>query len=377
MGDPAMDRRLVATSQPDATRKSRLCNGTTLSHVSRRLVFTGVVSATLASAAFVTVAFECPVAAVADENLLGLPQPLDPAKPGAVMLHGGGRISNDTFEKFIELAGGREARIVFVPSAGYRVDSYEDEAAFLRAVGYRYSSWAALPAKGKVRDFRFLYTDDPADSEKPEFTRALEAATGVWFSGGFQSRLNERYVGAPNTQTRFQRELRAVVERGGIVGGTSAGMAAMPQVMTLWEDRVMVTSPASAVAAHGLGLLTKAIVEQHFDARGGRLERFTGLLRDNSQLDKLADRRGAGEQMIGLAVEEHTALIAKQDQLDVVGERRAHVFFKGQASKTLSWHELEAGDVARLKRDVPERRQAEFQLVFDVGTPPSDAAAAK
>jgi cyanophycinase len=316
--------------------------------------------------------------ASADDNLLGLPEPLDEKRPGAVMLHGGGRLSDDTFDRFLELAGGRDARIIFVPSAGYRVDSYVDEPEFLRVVRTRYSSWAALPGLGKVKDFRFVYTDNPADAENADFVKPLENATGVWFSGGFQSRLSERYVGRYPNETRFQKALRSVVARGGVVGGTSAGMAAMPLVITLWEDRVLQTSPAAAVAGYGFGLLTRTIVEQHFDARGGRLERFTGLLRDNARLDALAGERGVGEKMIGLAVEEHTAVIAQVDQLEVRGENRAHVFFKTHGGRTVTWHEMASGDSAKLKCDVPEqRRDPEFQLVFDPGTPPSNASAAK
>jgi cyanophycinase-like exopeptidase len=37
-------------------------------------------------------------------------------------------------------------------------------------------------------------------------------------------------------------------------------------------DRSRVDGPLSAVAVHGLGLITGAIVEQHFDGRGGRLD---------------------------------------------------------------------------------------------------------
>src|SRR5256885_2260695 len=78
--------------------------------------------------------------------------------------------------------------------------------------------------------------------------------------------------------------LRAVLARGGGVGGTRAGMAALPRIMTLYQRRRRAGAPLSVVAAHGLGLLDDAIVEQHFDSRTGRLERFTGLLRDSAQL---------------------------------------------------------------------------------------------
>lgn len=288
--------------------------------------------------------------AKADENLLGLPTPRDPARPGAVVLHGGGRITEEQFDRFIELAGGKQARIVVVPSAGYRLGDYPSEQSYLTTIRYRYSSWVELPARGRVQSFQFLYTDDPAKADDPAFVRSLETATGVWFAGGYQGRLNYRFVGEFPRQTRFQTLLRQVVERGGVVGGTSAGMAAMPVVMTMWQDRDYVDGPTTAVAAHGLGILSRTIVEQHFDTRGGRLERFTSLLRDSAQLDTLSGQRGVGARMVGLAVEEGTAVIAQGDRLQVLGDADAHVFIKSHVGRAITWHELGPGDTAQLRQ---------------------------
>lgn len=297
------------------------------------------------------------------QDLLGMPTPRDPNQPGSVVLHGGGVITSDVFDRFIELAGGKNARIVFVPCAGYRRDWYDTDEEFLGALSSRYSSWVALPRQGRVRSFQFLYTDDPEDAESEAFVKPLETATGVWFSGGYQSRLNWRFVGNYPQQTRFQQVLRTVLERGGSVGGTSAGTAAIPEIMTMWDERSDSDSPATAYAAHGLGLLTKAIVEQHFDARSGRLERFTGLLRDNTQLDTLAGRRGAGEQMIGLAIEERTALVARGNQLQVLGSGTAHVFVKSRMGRTTSWTELTPGETAWLTRNARGATAIAFEEV--------------
>lgn len=289
--------------------------------------------------------------ASADDTVLGLPAPRNAERPGAVVLHGGGRISEDVFERFIELAGGKEARIVFVPSAGWRPSDYQNEGAFLEVMRSRFSSWVALGTSKRVKQFQFLYTDSPRAAESEVFVRPLETATGVWFSGGDQSRLNYRFVGHFPNQTKFQIALRQVLERGGVVGGTSAGTAAIPEVMTLWQEHEDFDAPATAVAAHGLGVLNRAIVEQHFDARGGRLERFTGLLRDNDRLDRLTGREGVGAKMLGLAVEERSALVIRGDRLQVLGDGNAHVFAKSNQGKTLTWHELSSGEAAELKRD--------------------------
>jgi len=287
----------------------------------------------------------------AQDSLLGLPTPRDPGQPGSILLHGGGAVTDDAFDRFVELAGGKNARLVFVPCVGFRREWYSSDETFLAAVGTRYGSWPSLARNGRIRSFQFLFTDDPADADNAEFTRPLETATGVWFSGGLQSRLNYRFVGNFPEQTRFQKLLRGVLERGGAVGGTSAGMAAIPEVMTFSEDRTYTAAPVTAVPAHGLGLMTRAIVEQHFADRNGRLERFTGLLRDSKQLDELAGRRGAGDQMIGLGVEEHTGLVVRGNQLQVVGTGAVHVFLKSRFGRTMTWTEMTPGETAFLTRN--------------------------
>jgi cyanophycinase len=287
----------------------------------------------------------------ADDNILGLPAPHDASKPGAVMLHGGGRLMNNTFDRFHELAGGKKAHIVLIPSAGYRRSDYDTQKEFIDALKRRFSGWTRLETSGQVAKFEFLHTDDPKQADDAQFVRPLASATGVWFCGGAQDRLNYRYVGNYPRQTRFQAALREVVARGGIVGGTSAGTAAMPEIMTLDQDRNRADGPMSVVAAHGLGLFNGAIVEQHFEERCGRLERFTGLLRDSQRLDRLAGRNGVGVRMVGLAVETSTALVLRSDHLEVVGAANAHVFIKSPDERTITWPTLKSGDKVSLKRD--------------------------
>jgi cyanophycinase len=308
----------------------------------------------------------------AEEMLLGLPAPRDAQKPGAIMLHGGGSISDDTFERFIALAGGKNARIVLVPSAGYRVGDYRTERELREALYRRFGSWSSLARTGRIQDFQFLYTDDPRAADDEAFIKPLETATGVWFSGGYQSRLNYRYVGVFPQQTKFQNALREIVARGGIVGGTSVGTAIMPEIITMMDEREHETAPATAVTAHGFGLLTRAIVEQHFDARGGRLERFAGLLRDHTRLDELADRPHAGEHMSGIAVEERTAFIAQGNRVEVLGRGHAHLFLKSNAGRTITWHELVPGDTLQLVRDVQGRGVALREQVQVSASAPQD-----
>jgi cyanophycinase len=51
-------------------------------------------------------------------------------------------------------------------------------------------------------------------------------STAVWFEGGLESRLVDAYLG-----TRTEKEIRAVLDRGGLIAGTSAGATIQGSVL--------------------------------------------------------------------------------------------------------------------------------------------------
>jgi cyanophycinase len=297
----------------------------------------------------------CFAGSVVADNIRELPIPDELHQPGSIMLHGGERLTIEAFDCFVNLAGGPEAKIVLIPSAGYRTSDYDSLERFTSVINRNFRPWTQLPSRGKASSVEVLHTDDPRDANDEAFVQPLTKATGVWFSGGDQMQLAYRYVGSFPYQTRIQVALRGVLERGGVVGGTSAGMAALPEVMTVTETAYR-GSPSQAVVAHGLGLLTNAIVEQHFDGRSGRFERFAGLLRDDERLDIMTGRDGAGARMLGFAVEERTALVLQSNRLSVVGNGSAHVFIKSLEQPQIAWHTLRPQSNALLKYD--QRGQA-------------------
>ena len=139
-----------------------------------------------------------------------------------------------------------------------------------------------------------LHTRSRAKADEPGFTRPLEEATGVWFSGGDQSRVTEAYLG-----TAVERALHAVLERGGVIGGTSAGAAIMSRVMiTGGQDK--------ATVGTGFGFLPGAVVNQHA-LRRSRINRLLGVLADHPDL-------------VGVAIDESTALVVRQGRWQVMGD---------------------------------------------------------
>jgi cyanophycinase len=119
------------------------------------------------------------------------------------MIVGGGSMAG-LWPVFLELAGGKDAEIVVIPTANETVTA-ED-----RVVG----ALLALGAKRVVQ----LHTRDRVVADTEEFVAPLRAARGVWLSGGRQWRLADAYL-----NTRTLREMVVLLERGGVVGGSSAG----------------------------------------------------------------------------------------------------------------------------------------------------------
>jgi cyanophycinase len=208
---------------------------------------------------------------------------LEAAGPrGALVICGGGRLPEAVLNRFVELAGGAEARIVVIPTAGSDT-----------AIRFAVASLDRWRARGPAA-VQMLHTRSRAEANDPVFLQPLAEATGVWFSGGDQSRLSDSYV-----DTAVEAHLKALVERGGVVGGTSAGAAIM--------TRVMITGGrTTATQGRGLDLLPGAVVDQHFLKRN-RLGRMLGLLAEHPGL-------------AGFGIDESTALVLQGERLSVIGD---------------------------------------------------------
>ena len=292
----------------------------------------------------------------AADNPFGLPLPRVEDRLGAVMLHGGGRGLNDEIRReFVRLAGGTRARIVLMPSDmcqrgkdadgnplpdGESVADYERRLSTPR----EYGRWAALRDTGQVADFQFIYRDESNDRAGDNFYSLLEQATGVWLPAYDQTWLpNEFAAEYPKRVSRFQSALREMVARGGVVGGLGGGMASLPETM-IAGDAPLERGWVQADLSFGLALFSGAVVDQNFDAREGRLERLTDLLRNGPRLDRLRGAPGVERRTIGLGVERQTAMILQGNAIRVIGEGRGHVFLKSNGDRTITWRTLAAGD---------------------------------
>ena len=176
---------------------------------------------------------------------------------GTLLIVGGGPAPAEIPRRFVELAGGRGARIVVFPMASADSGTGPAKVAELRALGADAVSLAL--------------TRDAALRE--ESARLLDGVTGIWFSGGDQNRLTRALAGTP-----VERAIHARYRAGAVIGGTSAGAAVMSARMITGDERRpggarpprdssdawLTIERDNVVTAPGFGLLPGVIVDQHF-----------------------------------------------------------------------------------------------------------------
>lgn len=180
---------------------------------------------------------------------------------GSLLLAGGGTTTAATVRLLAALAGGEQAVVVVLPHT--QADT--------RGAGQR-SVWL-LHRYGLPRA-RSLDDDDPS-----RLARALSEAMGVWIPGGDQNRFMQR-VGR---HREVQQALRAVLLRGGVVGGTSAGASLLGAWMPTGEEPEGALRPDARATARGLALLPGTIVDQHLLVRQ-RLQRLVAAVLQHPQL---------------------------------------------------------------------------------------------
>ena len=212
---------------------------------------------------------------------------------GSLVIVGGAMESTsaDIYNKFIELAGGKEkAKIGVIPAASGSPTKYTN--AFrddLVQYGVPAENVVLIPIA--VKDEKKTADVDEStwaeNGNKQEVADLIKGCTGIWFIGGDQTRITKTLLKADGTNTIALDAIWELYKNGGVVGGTSAGAAIMSDIMiaggnslgaltngfteTYTDQNDQEQGPV--YLQKGLGFFKYGIVDQHFDrkARLGRL----------------------------------------------------------------------------------------------------------
>ena len=228
-----------------------------------------------------------------------------PKRGTLLIAGGGGKQSAAIFRKFVDLAGGSGAKIVIVPTAISSDPKYD----------YQNPGVARFARDTlKLKHVTVLHTHDRKQADTREFVQPLKTADGVWFTGGRQWRIADSYLG-----TRAEKEFHKVLKRGGVIGGSSAGASIQSDFLVRGDSK----TNTIMIGDHqrGLGFIENCAIDQHVVKRGRQLGLVKVLVDPDRKMLKRFDR----EDLLGIGIDEDTAIIVRKDTFEVFGKPDAAV----------------------------------------------------
>lgn len=216
---------------------------------------------------------------------------------GTVIVVGGGSMGPEIYSRFIAAAGGPDALIVVVPTAGGGDSAYTQDYPGTRG-------WKQAGAK----NLYVLHTKDRKLADSDSFVAVLKRAGGVWFDGGRQFHLVDSYAG-----TKTEAAFNDVLARGGVIAGSSAGASILGDFLVRGapsNDNFIMDYPGYE---KGFSYLRGVGIDQHVVAR----ERLADLA------DSIVPRF---PQLLAISEDEGTAWVVKGDTATIVGRNKAFVY---------------------------------------------------
>jgi|GEM_PF-113406 len=262
------------------------------------------------------------------------PQRLTPEVPsGSLIIIGGGATPREAMNQFVQRAGGKDARLVYVPCL-----ETEDLAGERDLI----ETWRRMG----VENCEILHTKDRMKANQDSaFLDPLRDATGIWFGGGRQWNLADSYYG-----TEAHRLMKQVLARGGVIAGSSAGASIQAEYLAratpIENFRIM----APGYERGGLGFIRGVAIDQHF-----------------SQRNRQKDLRSLVEtypQILGIGIDESTAIIVEKSTASVTGRGQVYFYWlDAEANNTEATSKSEfigkAGDRFNLATRAPIAPQVE------------------
>jgi cyanophycinase len=233
---------------------------------------------------------------------------VDPGEPvhgvpdlkwGSLVIVGGGSMPKDVVDRFIELAGGRDARIVVLPTAVRRSETTDEIPGFLK--------------QAEVANITVLM-QRYSEVETEAFQSALKSATGVWFGGGRQWNFVDAYEGTTAIEL-----FHDVLRRGGVIGGSSAGATIQGEFLVRGHPLGNTVMMAEGYE-RGFAFLPGVAIDQHFAQRSRQPDLLPVVKRH--------------PKLLGIGIDESTAVVVIGAKAEVIGQSSAH-FVSAQHFKSL------------------------------------------
>jgi cyanophycinase len=212
---------------------------------------------------------------------------------GSLIIIGGGDIPDTVYQIFAQKIGGKDQSIVYIPTAS------EDEP-WIRE-GKHLDKFTS---RG-FTNLKTVHTRSKTKANEAEFPDMIRNAKGIFLGGGDQENLARIYGG-----TATHKAMLELLERGGVIMGTSAGATIMGSLLIGGDHRKKPNIPVDL--GEGFSFMKQTAIDQHVLARNRQFDLIPVLEKYPNTL--------------GIALDESTAALVEGDSITVVGESYMLIF---------------------------------------------------
>ena len=207
-------------------------------------------------------------------------------KKGKLIIIGGGAIPDSLFSFFANYCGGKDQPVVYIPTATTDEAYIQNGEHLLKFTSRGFNNLSTIHTRNKK------------EADDPKNIALLRNAKGLYFGGGDQQLIADAYAG-----TKLYDEMIALLDRGGVIMGTSAGATIMGSLMIGGDARNDISKKYTFNPA--FSFMTNTALDQHVLARNRQfdlipvIEHYPGTL--------------------GIGIDESTAIIVEAGQFRVWG----------------------------------------------------------
>ena len=212
---------------------------------------------------------------------------------GKLIIIGGGSIPDSLFTFFANDCGGKDQLVVYIPTAT------EDEA-FIKNGEHL--------LKFSTRGFTNLatiHTRNKKEADAPKNIALMRQAKGLFFGGGDQDLIAAAYGG-----TKLYDEFIALLDRGGVIMGTSAGATIMGSLLIGGDARKDLTKPYTFQPA--FSFMQNTAIDQHVLARNRQFD-LIPVIENNPNT-------------LGVGLDESTAMLVEAGKFKIWGPSYAMIY---------------------------------------------------
>lgn len=213
---------------------------------------------------------------------------------GYLILCGGGN-NTLSIQKLIQLTGKKSPNIVIIPTANDDASQTE----------INYTKLKEPFLKQGITSVEILHTRNRDTSNSESFLRKIKAADGVWISGGRQWRLADAYL-----KTKVVNELYFLLQRGGVIGGSSAGATILGSFLVRGDTKSNTIMEGDHT--EGFGFFKNSAIDQH-------------VLQRNRHFD-LSEIHANHPELLCVGLDESTAIVVHQNKMEVIGSHYITIY---------------------------------------------------